>query len=128
VPAYAGVGGTSWDVQGVHVAGTGPREQFPLNDEGPVGGHGIYLLVDGTFLDVAYTGTWHRGKLPGDTKMAWTGTATPRTAEEVIVKWGLQTVLEGIAKAFDRQAGRRDKATREAEARAERLAALARLI
>lgn len=128
VKPVAGSVGTSYDRQGVRVAGTGPRELTPLRDEGVLVGKALYLLDDCTFIVVEYTGTWARRPATGGTDTGWTATATPQTLEEVIDAWELQEILHGIALAFDQQAGRRAKATTEAQARAERLAALARLV
>lgn len=129
IPVHSGAHGSSWPKQGVLVAGTTARELPPLLEpEGKMGGKGLFLLEDGTFACATYHGEWARSGQLGGTTHDWVAEISPQTIEEVMDAWKLSDVLDGVRKAFAAQLGKRAKATREAEERAEKLAALVKLV
>jgi len=96
---------------------------------GTWGGTDLFLLPDGTFRTLTYSGTWSR----------WQGASSPWIAEEeepeieeiVAAKWApsLSQIVKTLAAALTKEAeGGRVKATKAARDRAERLRALAALL
>ncbi len=96
---------------------------------GPWGGTDLFLLPDGTFRTLTYSGTWSR----------WQGASSPWIAEEeepeieeiVAAKWApsVGAIVKRLADALQKEIdGGRAKATKTALDRAERLRALARLL
>jgi len=96
---------------------------------GTWGGTDLFLLPDGTFKSLSYSGTWSR----------WQGSSSPWMADEadeeieavVAAKWApsggqsVKRLAEALQKELD---GGRQKATKAALDRAERLRALAALL
>lgn len=122
--------------RGVRVWGAeGPQERIPQANEGAYEGETLYLVAPSQsrppctdFALVEWSGHWSRWQ--GATS-AWEGIDTPWTCEQVAERVGIsgaQEILNTLEAALQSHLGSRKKASKRAVDRAERLAALARLL
>jgi hypothetical protein len=114
--------------RGVAVAGSGPERLHPRDTDGRWAGHTLYLLEDGRLAQVAWGGTWTKWQGCGSTL-----TGELRIYESVLAciedGWDAEEAVAGLAEALERQAaGRAPERAKAARERAERLAAVARLL
>jgi hypothetical protein len=113
--------------RGLCLTGTpGPLRDNPRDNRGSYEGSDLFLLVDGTFVELAYGGSWSRWQ---GSSWGWKTTERTMTIAEVAHEYKLEPIVEALSEALDQhtQGGRpaRAKAMRE---RAAKLAALVALI
>lgn len=110
--------------RGILLAGdTAPRELLSSAPAGEYAGRGVYLMEDGTFLELTYTGAWSR---QGEEPARWRATAREVPAARVAASWPLDAMLEALHRKLS--AHNRERATKAAEARTARLAAILNLL
>ncbi len=92
---------------------------------GRFSGRTLYLSMDGTFIELDFTGSW---SLVGGEVSQWTATARPLQAFAVTDQWDVDAVLDRIAAVLRQQKlGAKDERTDAIAARAQRLQALVKL-
>jgi len=115
---------TYYPTRGVYL-GTGragPEEDAPRDNQGAYVGVDEFLLTDGSFARVEYSGSWSRWQGAGQ---SWEGELTRREWGQTRVS--LDTLLERLSAAVGTLAGR-ESATKAATARAAHLRAIIALI
>jgi hypothetical protein len=112
------------DVRGVCVSDgvPGPLRDHPRANRGAYQGTDLFVLVDGSLLELAYSGQWSRWQGEGS---SWETTARVLTPREAMDGYDLATVLGYLADKLARQA--RVAQTAKARDRAERLEAVVKL-
>lgn len=119
---------THHDERGVRLVGDGPEEDHPRANSGQIEGRDLYLLTDGTFAEVTWSGTWSRWQGAGSRRES--DLARYPTSRAVVDDgWRVGEIVEALAVALERHARGEARATaKAARARAERLAALSKLL
>lgn len=99
------------------------------NTRGAWGGTDLFLRPDGTFVTLAYIGTWSNWQ---DARSPWHSKFAPKTVQTVITEdWApsLAEIVNVLASKLTAEVnGKRSEATRAARERAAKLRALAALI
>lgn len=116
----------SYQHDGLRLAGAGPTRDYPSANDGQYEGRALYLLEDGSLVNVRYTGTWTRwqGRSSG-----WEAQFTPVTCREAMDQWEIEECVRHIATALQKQVdGKLSDATEAAKSRAAKLSALAELL
>lgn len=114
------------DARGIRVDGDGPEQDHPSANEGQYEGKALYLMESGTFAVLRYEGHWSRWQ--GATS-EWEAEVVPLTVEEVPANgWDVDEVVKALAASLASHVGKRTKTTQKARERADKLAALARLL
>ena len=115
-------GATYHPQRGLRVAGGPAEKDAPRDTAGSYEGAGLYLLTDGTFAAVAWTGEWSRWQGAGDTVE---GAATPIASplEVLMAGWKLDEILASISTALVKHSANKP-ATKAMQERADRLDAL----
>jgi len=114
------------DAHGLLVAGhSKPERDHPRANAGAFEGAALYLLPDGTWLELTFDGRWT--KWQGATT-EWTSTPATLTTAEVVDQYSFESIVPRIQEAVTKAAGSREKATRAALERAEKLGAIAALL
>lgn len=117
------------DMRGVCVSDTqaGPGRGSCPGDQnrGTYTGYDLFLLQDGTWCELKYSGAWTRWQ--GEDE-SWEAEVTPVTTADVARDWQDSGILEHLTAALQRQAdGGKPARTKAATERAERLRAVAAL-
>ncbi len=113
------------DEHGVKLHGAGAAEDHPRDNEGRYEGVDRYLLADGRFARVVFSGSWSRWQ---GSHSEWTSTLTILTPREAMDYWDLVETIEAIEKRLTKAAaGKAPEKTKAALARAERLRAIVSL-
>ena len=112
---------------GIRVAGSGPEEDCPRANAGSYEGCDLYLLSDGSFLELTYEGSWSRWQ---GSSWGWTSVATILSPREVMDEYALDPIVQTISAAVSKAATSEGRAKRSAAAkeRAEKLRALTTLL
>ena len=114
---------THHDTPGLRVDGDGLEEDCPRDFTGSHEGSALYLLADGTFAVLTYSGSWSRWQ--GSTSW-WEAEVVPVTVDEVPANgWSTDEIVARIAKALASHQGTRKAASARNVARAEKLGAVA---
>lgn len=115
------------DWRGVRLAGSdGPDEDHPRDNDGAYEGSDLYLRPDGTWTQLAYTGTWSRWQ--GAT-CEWEAEAVTLTVAQVVAEYEVADLVRALLAACERQlAGNATARTAAARQRAATLAALVALL
>ncbi len=112
--------------RGLRVYGDGPELDHPRANRGQYEGTDLYLLRDGTWLEVAYSGSWSCWQGEGS---EWTAETRVLSTTEVASEYSIPYLIDAIAKALEAQlSGKREKATKRALERAETMRALTTLL
>jgi hypothetical protein len=109
--------------QGLVLIDDWDSEKDETGNRGALVGERLCLLSDGRLAEVKRKGSFSHWQGEADEYTTTLKIVDPRTAMD---KWELVDALKGLMEALEKQAGRKD-ATATAKARAERLAALAKL-
>jgi hypothetical protein len=114
--------------RGVLIAGTMAEQAHPRDTDGRYTGEALYLLDNGQLAQVEWGGNWTK----------WQGRGSTMTGELRVYEsplacvedgWDAEEAVAGLAEALERQAaGRAPERAKAARERAERLAAVARLL
>ena len=115
----------SWS--GVLLAGsTGPGEDFPNANQGTYEGQALYLLPDGTFRWLTFSGTWSRWQ---GVSSEWETTAADLSMAEVVHRYSLADLLAKLLEVLQQEAdGKRPERTAAATARAVKLQSIVALL
>lgn len=116
---------TYFDWRGIMVWGDGPQEDHPRANRGAIEGRGIWLCADGAWRLVEYTGHWSRWQGEGD---EWESTCAMICEQDVVRMADVNKVIGRLADALDSHLGQRAQPTKRAIERAEKLAAIHKLI
>ena len=112
--------------RGLCVAGDDlARYDYPRANRGSFEGTGLWLLTDGTFAKITYSGSWSRWQGEG---MEWLSKLEPRAVVDVAAEYDVGRIVSAIAEALDKQLGTREKTVKTATERAEKVRALASLL
>jgi hypothetical protein len=112
--------------RGVRLAGSGPERDHPRANDGQVEGRDLLLLDDGTFARLDWSGTWTRWQ--GRTS-AEESALTRISTLDVVAGWDVDEIASTLAKKLQAHvAGRSEKTTQAALARAEKLRSVALLL
>lgn len=110
----------------MRVAGSGPEEDCPRDTAGDYEGSDLFIREDGEFAQLDYSGRWSR----------WQGASNEWKAEEhnltiaqVAAKYDAEDIVTAIEAALRRYvAGNATKRAQALRAKADRLAAVAKLV
>jgi hypothetical protein len=109
--------------QGLVLVDGWSEEKDESGNRGTLGGARLYLLSDGRLAEVERIGSFSQRQGEATKYTTTLKIVDPRTAMDT---WDLVDALKGLMEALEKQIGRKG-ATATAKARAERLAALAKL-
>jgi len=112
--------------RGLRVNGDGAELDHPRANCGEYAGEDLYLLPDGAWLEVSYSGHWScwQGAIS-----EWTTETRSLTTRDVAAKYPVVYIVRALEKALRKQVdGRRAKATERALQRAETLRAVTALL
>jgi hypothetical protein len=116
----------TYQQDGLRLGGPGPLCDYPTAIDGLYKGRALYLLEDGTLVNVRYRGNWSRWQ---GASSGWKAEFTPITCREAMDKWKLEECIQSISEALDKQLkSKREEATAEAKARTAKLLALTELL
>ena len=108
----------------LRVHGDGAERDYPRGNSGGIEGEDLYLNPDGTWTKAVYGGSW--SKWQGATS-SWECTDTTLTTREVAEEYDVDAILTSLAEALTKAVGTREKSTKAALERADKLSAIARL-
>jgi hypothetical protein len=115
-----------FDERGVCLVDAFTRVKDSTGNRGTYGGSRLYLLTDGRLAEVDREGTWSQWQGEWDEESCTLTVVDAATAQR---HYHLSDIVEGLKAALDKQiAGKKPNATKAAQARAEKIAALARLV
>jgi hypothetical protein len=124
-PTWAQLDGV--DLHGVHVAGnSSPVEDLPRAKSGRYRGRGLWLLEDGRFAELSFSGTWSLEGPEGEVTRLWKAQLHVVSATEAAGRWRVEEIAERLATLLERQD--RQAVTESLKARAEKLRAVAVLL
>ena len=104
----------------------GPVEDHPRANEGGYGGEDLFLLPDGSWRELSYSGSWSRWQ---GASSSWEASPRDLSIRDVVREYRCQDLISRVAEALDRDlAGKREQAAKAARDRAEKLRALTRLL
>jgi hypothetical protein len=113
-------------VKGVRVLGDGPKEDHPRANDGAYGGEDLWLLSDGTWSRVRYSGTWSRWQ--GAT-ITWRGETSSLSPQEVVEKYSVEDIAESLLSSLTKQRdGNLERRTKTMARRIETIDAMLRLM
>ena len=118
-------GATYHPEQGIRVAGGPAEEDAPRDTAGSYEGAALYLLTDGTFAVVRWTGEWSRWQGAGDTVEGELTVLQGDALEVFRAGWKLDEILASLSTALVKHASNKPP-TKAMQERADRLAALAK--
>lgn len=118
---------TGKTMRGLHLDGSESEEEdYPRGNQGNYEGCGLFLRDDGQLVEVTWTGHWTRWQGRSSAFEAEVTVVTPREAMD---DWKLSACVESIAKALEQvNTGNAKVVTQKARERAEKLAAVAKLL
>lgn len=115
-----------FDERGVCLVDLFDRVKDATGNRGTYRGSRLYLLTDGRLARVVRTGTWSQWQGEWDSEEC---TLTVVDAAEAQSRYELADIVEGLKTALQKQIeGKKPAATKAAHARAEKIAAVARLV
>lgn len=110
---------------GLRLAGDGADEDFPRDNSGSYEGCDLFLLPDGTWKELVYTGSWSRWQGAGS---HWEAEERERSTAQVVAKYDVDDLVTELVAAIDKAKGTRAGSTKAALARAEKFRGLAVLL
>ncbi len=114
----------SW--RGVRVVGSGPEEDCPRDNAGAYEGSDLFLREDGSFVTLDYSGRWSRWQGASN---EWEAEESGLTLAQVARRYDAEDIVSAIEAALRRYVeGNATKRAEQLRAKADRLAAVAKLV
>ena len=116
------------DWRGLRVSGDGPSQGGDRRDGagGPYEGEDLYLLSDGTFAEVTWGGHWSRWDKSCDELTS--SVVRLDGTEHVAAHYEVEPIVSALSAALDKANGSREKVTKAARERAEKMRSLTSLL
>lgn len=111
--------------RGLCVAGGGVKRDHPRANAGSYEGTDLWLLTEGRFAEVTYSGHWSRWQ---GAASAWEASLTSRTTAQIAHDYDVDEIVATISEALDKATGSREKTTTKARERAEQIRAVTTLL
>jgi hypothetical protein len=103
----------------------GLEKDCPQANDGAYGGDGLYLLEDGHFARVRYSGNWSRWQA---TSSEWQAELGVLDLDSVVKQYDVEPLVDVLLAAIDKQLATRPDRTKAARERAATLAAVTTLL